>query len=311
MKAPFVPACFISVLSITQWVNGQQIVSLNGATASSGVVSGRLARFATDGKDFPDAPNAFFETNANDYNWIQITLPTGYQLSQVVLKDGNFANKGEFNTNLMVTASNDPADFSGYNQGSDPVAFLTGAGLKYQRLNPVSGDESKTQVNTGIGGKIVRIWDMDGGGIRLAEIKIYGGGNVPPASMNSGNSSSLSGGPSIVVPTGAAVAATGTDEKIRQAISKKDNAALATLLKEEPESFTQQHVDDAFANGQVEQGTKITSVTGIKPSAQKSSNSGYQALPANTASGSQYQQLVLMDEKGQPGNVYRPQASID
>lgn len=265
--------------------NAQQLLSRGATVTASTAVSGTNAYYLTDGNDYPNGPQQFCQTSTIAYGWIQIVLPSTFRITKVTLHDGNFANKGGYNTNLYVTAANDASDFADYKTDTDPFTYLSGISSKAQRLNAVSGDMSETSITENIQGRVVRIWDTDEGGIRLAEIKIYGEqpGNYS-APSNSGNQNSGNAGSgnfntnsrpvsnnnvsnNNVLNNNNQVSSLSTDEQITQAITKKDNAALTNLLRDNSSSFTQQHVDNAFTNGQVDQGKKIASATGMKPSA--------------------------------------------
>jgi len=150
------------------------------------------------------------------------------------------------------------------------VAYINGISSAYQSLNPVTDNISETVITENIQGAVIRIWDTDEGGIRVSEVKIYGvqpgTAQSSPTQANTSAVLTANNGITGVRPVSNNTTTLSIEEQIDQAISRKDYALLAGLLSNNPGSFTQQHVDNAFVNGQTEQGKKIAASTGIKPS---------------------------------------------
>lgn len=273
-------------------INAQQLLSQGQNASASSNVAGTKAIYVTDGNDYPSNPTEFCQTSRAAYGWIDIYLPSEFKITKLVLHDGNFSDKGDYNTNLYITAANTESEFLRYKSDTDPLSYIGSNNLKSQKLNAISGEMSETYITENIQGRIVRIWDQDQGGLRLAEIKVYGiiPGTQQGDAINRGPSVNTNASYSPVAGTSSNTYSTvpipNTGEKIQQAITRKDNAALTSLLNEKPGDFTQQHIDDAFISGNIEQGKKIAAVTGLKP--------GSAAVNSMLASGKSAQVIDLM-----------------
>jgi ankyrin repeat protein len=267
---------FLIFLCCLNCICAQQLLSQNAQVTASTAVAGTKAFFLTDGNETPTGPQQFCQTSTVAYGWIQIVLPAEFKITRVTLHDGNFGDKGEYNTNLYITATKTASQFQDFKpDADDPVSFLQSNGFPAVRLNAITEDRSETTISENVQGNVVRIWDGDEGGIRLAEVKIYG--VRPGAATNNvaGNTTTNTAQP----PRNTGQSATGSsnsngaqstdiDQQITQAISRRDNAAITNLLRDNAGSFNQQHIDNAFINGQVDQGKRIVTATGIKPSVQ-------------------------------------------
>lgn len=236
---------------------------------ASGIVPGRSPSFLTDGEETVNGQQKnYTETYTGQFQWLEIDLGASYAISSVVLVNGDFGNNQAYNTSLIAVASNTPMGESIYN----PLADLPSKNIRYQALNGFQGGSLNAETsirNNLLNGRYLRIWDSDIGGIRLAEIKVTGemlSENAGSVQQNGSSNGPNPTGIGMAAAGGAAVAAMSTGDQIAEAIRKKDNSALTKLLKENSGDFTQAHVDNAFTGGQVEQGKRIATTLGIKPS---------------------------------------------
>ncbi len=239
---------------ITIFLIGQTELKAVAQITASSTIGTRYPSYVQDQEIIPSQQFNYWQSNTNINQWITIPLLKEYIITKVELYDLNTNNLGTFNQNCYVAGASNINDFDNFTLPTECSNF--------QKVANFSENISSTLVINNFKAKYLRIWDADGGGIRLTEIKIFGR-EINTTTPNSNNNNPQT---NVTPNSQSANANTPIDVQIKNAISQKNNSSLTKLLNENSSSFTQQNVDDAFINGQVEQGKKIVLATSIKPS---------------------------------------------